>query len=85
MFTVGQREKIRAALERRAEAEPVRLQGKFRRAAKESRLFDRLVDKLTAKFKREKPNAADGEILKMILDFIKTSGIIELILSLFLL
>lgn len=84
MFTFAQREKIRSALERRANAEPVRLQGKFRRVARESRLFDRLVDKLIAKAKREKPNAADGEILKMILEFIKTSGILELILSLLL-
>lgn len=84
MFTFAQREKIRAAILRRADAEPVRLQGKFRRAAKESRLFDRLVDKLGAKFKRENPNASDGQILKMILDFIKTSGILEILLSLFL-
>lgn len=84
MFNAAQREKIRAAILRRADAEPVRLQGKFRRAAKESRLFDRLVDKLTAKAKREKPNASDGEILKMILEFIKDSGLLELLLSLFL-
>lgn len=84
MLTVAQREKIRSTIIRRAEAEPVRVQGKFRRAANDSRLFDRLVDRLYAKAKREKPNASDGEILKMILEFIKTSGILELILSLFL-
>jgi len=83
MFSVSDRDRIRSAIIRRADNAPVRHQGKFRRAAKESRMFDRLVDNLTTKFKREKPNASNGEILKMILDFIKTSGILELILALF--
>lgn len=75
MFNATQRDKIRAALESRAASAPVRSRGTLRRAAREGRIFDRLVDRKTAELRKANPKAGDGEILKMLLDWISNGGL----------
>jgi hypothetical protein len=80
MFTFSQRERIRTALEKRANRSPVRSQGKFRRLAREGRLFDKFIDKQVAEIRRANPNASEGAILDSIIAFIN-SGALERILA----
>lgn len=80
MFTFSQREKLRAALLVRSFDAPVRKAGPLRRMAKEGRIFDKMLERKTAEFKRARPSASDGEIFKMILDWIANGGLDKLLL-----
>lgn len=75
MFTVSQRDRIRNAIEARAESAPARKAGLLRRAAREGRLFDRIVERKSAELRKANPSAGDGEILKMLLDWLKNGGL----------
>lgn len=80
MFTFAQREKIRTALEKRANRSPVRSQGKFRRLSREGRLFDKFIEKKAAEIRKANPNASDAAILDSIIAFIN-SGALEKIMA----
>jgi hypothetical protein len=80
MFTFAQRERIRTALDRRANTAPVRSQGKFRRMAREGRLFDKFIERKAAEFRKADPSLSDGAILDKIIAFIN-SGALEKILA----
>lgn len=80
MFTFAQRERIRTALEKRANRSPVRSQGKFRRLSREGRLFDKFVEKKAAEIRKLNPQASEGAILDSIIEFIN-SGALEKILA----
>lgn len=80
MLTFAQRERIRTALEKRANRSPVRSQGKFRRLSREGRLFDKFVEKKAAEIRKLNPQASEGAILDSIIEFIN-SGALEKILA----
>lgn len=80
MFTFAQRERIRTALEKRANRSPVRSQGKFRRLSREGRLFDKFIEKKAAEIRKANPNASEGAILDSIIAFIN-SGALEKIMA----
>jgi hypothetical protein len=80
MFTFSQRERIRTALEKRANRSPVRSQGKFRRLSREGRLFDKFIDKQVAEIRKMDPSLSDAAILDKIIAFIN-SGALERILA----
>ena len=80
MFTFAQREKLRAAFLVRSFDAPVRKAGPLRRMAREGRIFDKMLERKAAEFKRVRPSASDGEIFKMILDWIANGGL-ETLLS----
>lgn len=70
MFTATQRDRLRNALEARAASAPVRSRGQLRRAAREGRVFDRLIERKSAELRKANPGAPDGTIFKMLLDWI---------------
>lgn len=80
MFTFAQRERIRTALEKRANRSPVRSQGKFRRLSREGRLFDKFIEKKSAEIRKGSPGLSEGAILDQIIAFIN-SGALEKILA----
>ena len=79
MLTLTQRDKVRDALEKRASLVSKVNARKLRRVANESRVFDRFLDRKTKAIKREKPNASDGEILKILLDWITNGGLDQIL------
>ena len=79
MLTLTQRDKVRDALEKRASLVAKVNARKLRRVANESRVFDRFLDRKTKAIKREKPNASDGEILKILLDWITNGGLDQIL------
>jgi hypothetical protein len=79
MLNIDQRDRIRAALEARAFSANKLNSRKLRRVAGESRLFDRFVEREYKRLKRANPGAGDGEILKMLLDFIQNGGLEQII------
>lgn len=79
MFTLSQRDRIRDAIEARAAKVSKVNARKLRRVADESRVFDRFVDRKVKAIKREKPNASDGEILKILLDWITNGGLDQIL------
>lgn len=78
-FTIAQRDRIRAALEARALKSPKTASRKLRRVASESRLFDRFIEREYKRLKKANPTASDGEILKLLLDFIQNGGLEQII------
>lgn len=80
MFNFAQRERIRTALEKRANKAPARSQGKFRRLAREGRLFDKFIERKAAEIRKADPSASEGAILDQIIEFIN-SGALEKILA----
>lgn len=83
MFNALQRDKLHEALLNRAEdtnTKPAQAR-RLRRAANDRRIFDRLIEKKEAELRKANPKAADGRILKMLLDWISSGGL-EQILSL---
>ena len=52
---------------------------RLRRVAGESRLFDRFVERKAKALQKANPTAGDGEILKMILDWISSGGLTQLL------
>lgn len=79
MLTLTQRDKVRDALEKRASLVSKVNARKLRRVANESRVFDRFLDRKAKAIKREKPNASDGEILKILLDWITNGGLDQIL------
>ena len=80
MFTFSQRERIRTALDKRANSAPVRHQGKLRRLSREGRLFDKFIERKAAEIRKANPAASDGAVLDQIIAFIN-SGALEKIMS----
>lgn len=76
-FTSLQRDRLHEALLNRAEDTntPRVAARKLRRAANDRRIFDRLIERKEAELRRANPKAADGTILKMLLDFISNGGL----------
>lgn len=81
-FTSAQRDKLHEALLNRAEDTntPRAAARRLRRAANERRIFDRLIERKEAELRKANPLASDGQILKMILDWIN-NGSLEQILA----
>lgn len=79
MFDLKSRDKIRTALETRAAKASKVNARKLRRVANESRLFDRFIDRKVKAIKREKPNAADGEIVKLIIEWLTNGGLDQIL------
>jgi hypothetical protein len=79
VFTATQRDRLRNALEARAASAPTRNRGPLRRAAREGRVFDRLVERKAAELRKANPGAGDGEIFKLLLDWIANGGLEKLL------
>lgn len=77
MFDAKQRDRLHEALLNRAEDTntPRAAARKLRRAANERRIFDRLIERKTAELRKANPLASDGQILKMLIDFISNGGL----------
>lgn len=76
MFKFLEREKIREAIENRANSAGLKTGERrlFQRVARESRLFDKAVDSKFNELKKANPKKSDGQILKMLLDWISGGG-----------
>jgi hypothetical protein len=74
--SIAQRDKVRAALQTRALGVPKRESRQLRRAADESRVFDRFFEREYKRIARANPNASPEEIIKKLIEFI-TSGNLE--------
>lgn len=83
MFNALQRDRLHDALLNRAEdiSTPRAAARQLRKAAGNRRIFDRLIERKEAELRKANPAAADGTILKMLLDWISNGGL-EQILSL---
>ena len=81
MFNALQRDKLQEALLNRAEdTNTTRNESRMlKRAANDRRIFDRLLDKKEAQLRRANPKAADGTILKLLLDWISNGGLAQII------
>lgn len=81
MFNALQRDKLQEALLNRAEdTNTKRAEARIlKRAAGDRRIFDRLLDKKEAQLRKANPKAADGTILKMLLDWISNGGLAQII------
>jgi hypothetical protein len=74
--TIAQRDKVRAALLARSTGVPKRESRQLRRAADESRVFDRFFEREYKRIARANPGASPEEIIKKLIEFI-TSGNLE--------
>lgn len=87
-FNSLQRDRLQDALLNRAEdTNTPKLKGRLlRSAANERWVFDRLIEAKEKELRRAHPNASDGQIFKMLLDWINSGGLkmlIEAIAALF--
>lgn len=83
MFNASQRDRLHEALLNRAEdTNTKRAEARIlKRAASDRRIFDRLLDKKEAQLRKENPKAADGTILKLLLDWL-SNGVLAQIIAL---
>lgn len=81
MFTAKQRDKIYEAILNRAEdTNTKRAEARhLKRAANDRRVGDRLIERKAAQLRKQNPKAGDGEILKMLLDWISNGGLAQII------
>ena len=81
MFNAQQRDRLHEALLNRAEDTntPRVAARKLRRAANERRIFDRLIERKEAEFRKANPQASDGQILKMLIDWLSNGGLESLL------
>lgn len=81
MFDSKQRDRIHEALLLRADdINTPRAKARIlRRAAGDRRIFDRLIERKAAEFRRENPAASDGEIIKKIIDWLANGGLEQIL------
>jgi hypothetical protein len=76
-YNATQRDRLHEALLNRAEDTntPRAAARRLRRAANERRIFDRLIERKEKELRKANPLASDGQILKMLLDWISNGGL----------
>ena len=80
-FSSAQRDKLHEALLNRAEDTntPRAAARRLRRAAGDRRIFDRLIERKEAELRKANPQASDGQILKMLVEWLSDGGLEQIL------